>query len=121
MALAVLRRHYGDRYAIHRNSNLWVATDRSPSGLTAPTIIEPTLELFVAALESPGQRVGRPFGSTGSEHPTAPETPGTPDSTATTSGTLLMSKKCSMCKGDAPSPPNTTDRRTTTGTARKSS
>ncbi|WP_435112952.1 hypothetical protein [Nocardiopsis synnemataformans] len=60
-ALAAMRRHYGDRYAIHHNGDLWVATDRSPSGLTAPTIIEPTLEAFVAALEAPGQRFGRPF------------------------------------------------------------
>ncbi|MFC9088009.1 hypothetical protein [Nocardiopsis dassonvillei] len=61
VVLLALRRHYGDRYAIHHNGDLWVATDRSPSGLTAPTLIEPTLEAFVAALEAPGQRFGRPF------------------------------------------------------------
>ncbi|MDT0328409.1 hypothetical protein [Nocardiopsis lambiniae] len=60
-ALAAVRRHYGDRYTIHHNGDLWVACDRSPCGLTAPTIIEPTLESFVAALEAPGPRFGRPF------------------------------------------------------------
>lgn len=61
LALTALRRHYGERYAIDHHGDLWVATDRSPSGLIAPTIIEPTLELFVSALENPGQRYGRPF------------------------------------------------------------
>ncbi len=60
-AFTAMRRYYGDRYTIHHNGGLWVACDRSPSVLTAPTVIKPTLESFMAALEAPGQRFWRPF------------------------------------------------------------
>ncbi|MGW9347880.1 hypothetical protein SAMN05421803_106131 [Nocardiopsis flavescens] len=88
-ALAAMRRHYGNRYTIHHNGDLWVACDRSPSGLTAPTIIESTLEAFVAALESPGQRFGRPF-LPKPDHRLLPSLP----------GEVSMAEKCSMCRGD---------------------
>ncbi|GAB3718742.1 hypothetical protein [Nocardiopsis nanhaiensis] len=59
-ALDALRRYYGDTYTIHRNGILWVATHRDPNPDTAPTVIEESLERFIASLEFPTQRFARP-------------------------------------------------------------
>jgi len=64
-AVVALRARYGHKYVIRRSGRLWIATDVDPATETTPTIIEDNLTHFVAALESPGPRVGAPF-----DHPT---------------------------------------------------
>lgn len=58
--LDVLRAWFGDRYRIRRTPSLWWATDRRPNTSTAPTVLEPELERFVAKLIAPGPRVAPP-------------------------------------------------------------
>ena len=67
-AVEALRRHYGDRYIIRRHGSLWVATTRDPESDAAPTLIEEDLERFVASLEFPSTRAGRPLRMT-TAHP----------------------------------------------------
>lgn len=60
-ALEALRRHYADRWRIRRTENLWIATARDPEADHAPTVVNSDVEAFVAELESPPARAGRPF------------------------------------------------------------
>ncbi|ASU85594.1 hypothetical protein CDO52_24815 [Nocardiopsis gilva YIM 90087] len=56
----LLRGHYGDRWAIRRTENLWVAVAHDPEADHAPTIVQPDINTFLSDLENPPPRAGHP-------------------------------------------------------------